>query len=95
MILAFAYMAAESGEIPTFPFVDYLNLGVIVIILAMAYTRRIRFEGEVKEKDQRIEKLEAALESQNEHYQKEVLPALIEVTRVSGGLFEYLNRQRY
>lgn len=94
MLLYLSLAAAAEGDFTTFPFVQYLNLGVIVVVLTLSYTRKIRFEGEVKEKDSRIEKLEAQLESQTKHYQEEVLPALIEVTRVSGGLVEYLNRQR-
>lgn len=85
------YLAIEAaGSLG--PFVPYMNLGVIVVVLGLAYTRKVRFEGEVKEKDAQIEKLQGSLEKYIEHYQKEVLPALIDVTRLSGDLLAYLNR---
>lgn len=75
-------------------FADYLNLGVIVVVLVLAYTRKVRFEGEVKEKDGEIKELKDTLKQYTEHYQQEVLPALIEVTRVSGEIVSYLNKRR-
>lgn len=83
----------SGSDVPSFGvFADYLNLGVIVVVLFLAYTRKVRFEGEVKEKDERIEKLEKAIESLTDHYQKEVLPALIDVTKLSGDLVAFLNK---
>lgn len=75
-------------------FADYLNLGVIVVVLGLAYTRKVRFEGEVKEKDAEITELKSELREYIEHYQKEVLPALIELTKVSGEIVTYLNKRR-
>lgn len=76
-------------------FTDYLNLGFITVVLGLAYTRKVRFEGEVQEKDERIAKLEAAISMYTEHYQKEVLPALIDVTKLSGDLVAYLNKHQH
>jgi hypothetical protein len=85
---------AASGATPLDPFIPYLNLGFIVIVLGLAYTRKVRFEGEVIEKDDEIKELKQALKEYTEHYQKEVLPALIEVTKVSGEIVSYLNKRR-
>jgi hypothetical protein len=92
-------LLAQEKEMPSTitgldPFVPYLNLGVIVVVLFLAYTRKVRFEGEVKEKDNEIVELKVTVKQYIEHYQKEVVPALIEVTRVSGELVGFLNRQR-
>lgn len=88
-------MIWATAHVPSFGvFADYLNLGVIVVVLFLAYSRKVRFEGEVKEKDVEIKELKDALKEYTEHYQKEVLPALIEVTRVSGEVVAYLNKRR-
>lgn len=95
-MLTALYLAQESGaNVPSFGvFADYLNLGVIVVVLVLAYTRKVRFEGEVKEKDQEIADLKESLKEYITHYQSEVLPALIDVTRVSGEIVSYLNKRR-
>ena len=88
-------LSQEVAKAPPFGvFADYLNLGVIVVVLFLAYTRKVRFEGEVKEKDAEIVALKEALKEYTEHYQKEVLPALIEVTKVSGEVVAFLNKRR-
>lgn len=95
MLLAFVLAQNSSSGISAVdPFVPYLNLGVIVVVLALAFTRKIRFEGEVKEKDLQIKELKDSLNRYILHYQDEVLPALIEVTKVSGEIVTYLNKRR-
>jgi hypothetical protein len=85
---------AQSSNTPSFGvFADYLNLGVIVVVLVLAYTRKVRFEGEVKEKEAEIAALKETLKEYTQHYQTEVLPALIEVTRVSGEVVSFLNKR--
>lgn len=69
-----------------------LNFGVIGIVLIAMFLRKIRTEGEVREKDKEIERLQGALDGYIKHYQEEVLPALIDVTRLSGDLVAYLNK---
>lgn len=91
---ALGVLAAVDSIQGSSPFVDYLNLGVIVVVLALAYTRKVRFEGEVKEKDAQIERLQVACDRYIEHYQKEVLPALIDVTKISGEIVGYLNKHQ-
>lgn len=87
-------MILAGTDVPLGVFSDYLNLGVIVVVLFLAYTRKVRFEGEVKEKDAEIVELKGAVKQLTEHYQTEVLPALIEATKVSGEVVLYLNKRR-
>lgn len=76
------------------PFVDYLDLGFIVLFAFLFFSRKVRSEGEVKEKEKEIGELKTELREYIEHYQKEVLPALIELTKVSGEIVTYLNKRR-
>lgn len=85
---------ATGGSGPLGVFTDYLNLGVIVVVLALLFVGKLRRESEVHDKEKEIMQLKDSLEKQLEHYQKEVLPALIEVTRVSGEVVAYLNKRR-
>lgn len=89
----FLAQAATTGN-PLGPFAAYADLGVVVIILVLFFSGKIRRENEVKERDAEIKDLKASLEKQLDHYQQEVLPALIEVTRVSGEVVAYLNKRR-
>lgn len=73
---------------------DYADLGVIVLFFILFAIGKFRRESEVVEKDKEIAELKTALNKHIEHYQKEVLPALIEVTRVSGEVVTYLNNRR-
>lgn len=68
--------------------------GVIGAFLLLFLLGKIRREGEIKEKDIEIAALKATVKEYIEHYQKEVLPALIEVTKVSGEIVSYLNKRR-
>lgn len=70
------------------------GFGPIGLFLFLFFMGKIRREGEIQEKDERIEKLESTIGQYIDHYQKEVLPALIEVTRVSGEVLAFLNKQR-
>lgn len=82
------------GGTPLGVFTDYLNLGVIVVILALLYAGKLRREREVLDKEKEIVELKTTLKEYTEHYQKDVLPALIEVTKVSGEVVAYLNKRR-
>lgn len=84
----------SSHSPPLGSFGDYLDLGFIVLFAFLFFSRKVRSEGEVKEKDEEIRELKETLKEYTEHYQKEVLPALIEVTRVSGEIVTYLNKRR-
>lgn len=87
--LAQAAIGNPLGE-----FAGYADLGVIIVFLVLIFIGKLRRESEVKERDIRIEKLELQIEEYIEHYQKEVLPALIDVTKVSGEIVAYLNKRR-
>lgn len=85
-------LAQQSG--PLGEFAGYADLGIVVVFLVLFFSGKVRREGEVKERDRDIEALKGTLKEYTEHYQKEVLPALIEVTRVSGEIVSYLNKRR-
>lgn len=84
---------AQSAN-PFGDFAGYADLGFAVIVLALLFAGKLRREGEVKERDAEIKELKQTLKEYTEHYQKEVLPALIDVTRVSGEIVSYLNKRR-
>lgn len=86
--------AAQSAGNPLGAFAPYADLGVIVLFFALFFFGKVRRESEVKERDDRIKKLEDQIDGYVEHYQKEVLPALIDVTKVSGEIVTYLNKRR-
>lgn len=73
---------------------NYADLGVIVLFFGLFYAGKFRREAEVKERDEEIAELKAALKEYTRHYQEDVLPALIEVTKVSGEVVAYLNKRR-
>lgn len=79
---------------PISAFAAYADLGVIVVLLILIYSGKLRRESEVTEKDKEIAELKSTLKEYTEHYQKEVLPALIEVTKVSGEVVAFLNKRR-
>lgn len=79
---------------PLGEFAGYADLGIVVIFLILFFSGKVRRENEVKERDVEIRELKDSLKGYVEHYQKEVLPALIEVTRVSGEIVTYLNKRR-
>lgn len=83
-----------TGSNPLGVLANYADLGVIVLFFGLFYAGKFRRESEVKERDAEILELKQSLEKYIEHYQKEVLPALIEVTRVSAEYVAYLNRPR-
>lgn len=92
-ILAISHLAQEAQNALD-PFRDYLDLGFIALFAVLFFSRKVRSEGEVKEKDAEITELKAELREYIEHYQKEVLPALIDLTKVSGEIVAYLNKRR-
>ncbi len=79
---------------PLGQFAGYADLGIVVVFLVLFFSGKVRREQEVKERDSEIKELKDTLKQYTEHYQKEVLPALIEVTRVSGEIVTYLNKRR-
>ena len=91
MLLA---QAASTGASPLSFFAEYIDLGFIVVFAALFFLGKIRREAEVVERDARIAKLEAAITEYTQHYQQEVLPALIDVTKVSGEVVAFLNKRR-
>lgn len=86
-------LAQVAGN-PLGAFAAYADLGVVMVILVLFFSGKIRRENEVKDREAEIKELKSSLEKQLEHYQQEVLPALIEVTRVSGEVVAYLNKRR-
>lgn len=85
---------AQAAGNPLGEFAGYADLGVVIVFLVLIFVGKLRRESEVKERDARIAKLESTIEQYVEHYQKEVLPALIDVTKVSGEIVTYLNKRR-
>lgn len=95
--MSLVVMAAESAQTVSDvlgPFSQFLDFGLLAVVLGLAYTRKIRFEGEVQEKDKQIAELKDSLNKYIEHYQREVLPALLDATKVSGEVVAVLNRNR-
>lgn len=68
--------------------------GVVGVFLLLFLIGKIRREGEVKDKDKEILELKGTVKSYTDHYQDDVVPALIDVTRVAGELVAYLNKHR-
>lgn len=89
-----APLAQGAVSNPLGVFAPYVDLGVFVVFFALLFIGKLRRESEVKERDIKIDKLEKTIEQYVEHYQSEVLPALIDVTRVSGEVVSLLNRRR-
>lgn len=87
-------LLAQATSNPLGDFAGYADLGIVVIFLVLALSGKLRRESEVRERDEEIDELKTTLKEYTEHYQKEVLPALIEVTRVSGEIVSYLNKRR-
>lgn len=85
---------SQQGMNPLGDFAGYADLGIVIVFLILFLSGKVRRENEVKERDVEINELKAILKEYTEHYQKEVLPALIEVTRVSGEIVSYLNKRR-
>lgn len=85
---------SQATTNPLGDFAGYADLGIVVIFLVLFFSGKVRREGEVRERDQEIKELKETLKEYTEHYQKEVLPALIEVTKVSGEIVAYLNKRR-
>lgn len=85
---------AQAATNPLGDFAGYADLGIVIIFLILALSGKLRRESEVKERDEEIKDLKETLKEYTEHYQKEVLPALIEVTRVSGEIVAFLNKRR-
>lgn len=85
---------SQATSSPLGEFAGYADLGIVVVFLVLFFSGKVRREGEVKERDREIEELKNTIKDYTEHYQKEVLPALIEVTRVSGEVVTYLNKRR-
>lgn len=89
------YLAgSHSMSNPLGAFAPYADLGVIVLFFALFFVGKFRRESEVKERDERIKNLEATIEKYVEHYQDEVLPALIDATKVCGEVVQLLNKRR-
>lgn len=70
------------------------NGGIVGAFLLLFLFGKIRREDELKEKDKEITELKASLKDYTAHYQDDVVPALIDVTRVAGELVAYLNKHR-
>lgn len=87
------WLSQATGS-PLGDFAGYADLGIVVIFLVLFFSGKVRRENEVKERDVEIKDLKETLKEYTEHYQKEVLPALIEVTKVSGEIVSYLNQRR-
>lgn len=87
-------LLAQATTNPLGYFAGYADLGVVIIFLVLIFLGKLRRESEVQERDKRIESLESAIKEYTEHYQQEVLPALIDVTRVSGEIVSFLNKRR-
>lgn len=68
--------------------------GVVGVFLMLFLLGKVRREGEIKDKDKEIAELKASLKDYTAHYQDDVVPALIDVTRVAGELVAYLNKHR-
>lgn len=74
------------------------NGGIVGVFLLLFIFGKIRREDELKdlkaEKDKEIAELKASLKDYTSHYQDDVVPALIDVTKVAGELVAYLNKHR-
>ena len=85
-----------AGDIPVS--LDYfgplVNLGAVGIFLVLFLLGKIRRADEVADKDEEIRELKLTIKEYIEHYQKDVLPALIDVTKVSGEVVTFLNKHR-
>jgi hypothetical protein len=68
--------------------------GMVGIFLLLFILGKLRREGEIKDKEAEIAELKATLKEYTGHYQDDVVPALISVTRVAGELVAYLNKHR-
>jgi hypothetical protein len=68
--------------------------GIVGAFLLLFLFGKIRREDEVRQKDNEIAELKKSVKELTEHYQKELLPALIEATKVSGEYVLYLNKRR-
>lgn len=83
MELLFTILAQSSGS--QIPFIDYINLGVIVAVLIAVLRKKWLVPGwAYEEKSLRLEKAEAQIELLRDKIEKELLPAVIATTDVLG-----------
>ena len=71
-----------------------IQSGVVGAFLLLFLFGKIRREGEVLDVKAELAENRLVVKTLTEHYQKEVIPALIDTTRVAGELVAYLNKHR-
>lgn len=94
MILTLLLATEHTSGLNTDWYGILLQAGPVGLFLLLFILRKIRTDGEVREKDAQIERLQKALDARIEHYEKEVIPAMLEANRVGGEMVAYLNKHR-
>ena len=86
MILFLLAQASTVNEVV--PFLDFINLGVIVVVLYAVLTKKLVPGWAYEEKSTKVEELEEQVNQLRDKIQDEILPQLFETTSVLGKVAE-------